>query len=229
VRGGEFKDEVFGHFARIGAALGNGKRVEIIDVLAQGERSVEDLAGEVNASVGNTSRNLQILAAAGLVARRVEGTSRYYRLADPTVLLAYQAVVAVAEARIAEVSALASAFFGEADGLRPVSLAELQEAMAADQQLTLVDVRPEREFASGHVPGAVNIPLGHLAQRMAELPRDARIVAYCRGRYCVMAAFAVHQLREAGFPASRLETGYPDWLTSAGPSPGHARHTREGH
>ncbi|MBK8459288.1 MAG: metalloregulator ArsR/SmtB family transcription factor [Micropruina sp.] len=207
--GRDFKDCVFGHFARVGAALGNGKRVEIVDVLAQGERSVEELARDVNASVGNASRNLQILAAAGLVVRRVEGTSRVYRLADPSVLHAYQALVAVAEARIAEVSGLASAFFGEADGARPMSLPELQEAMAADQELTLIDVRPAREFASGHVPGAINVPLNELAERMAELPLDSPIVAYCRGPFCVMAASAVHQLREAGFAAARLAVGYP--------------------
>ena len=228
VDGREFKDGVFGHFARVGAALGHGKRVEIIDVLAQGERSVEDLAREVSASVGNTSRNLQILAGAGLVSRRVEGTSRVYRLADPTVLRAYQALVAVAEARIAEVSALASAFFGETDGARPVSLSELQDAMAADEQLTLIDVRPEPEFAAGHVPGAVNVPLAHLAERLGEIPRDTPVVAYCRGPYCVMAAAAVHQLREAGFPAARLEIGYPNWLTASG-MVSDRNPTREGH
>lgn len=218
--GREFKDGVFGHFARVGGALGNAKRVEIIDVLAQGERSVEDLAREVGSTLGNTSRNLQILAAAGLVVRRAEGTSRVYRLSHPSVLTAYQALVAVAEARIAEVSALASAFFADSDGARPMSLAELQQAIAADEQLTLIDVRPAKEFASGHVPGALNVPLGHLAERMAELPRDTPIVAYCRGAYCVMAASAVHRLREAGFGAARLEVGYPDWLTSSGAVPG---------
>ncbi len=217
--GREFKDAVFGHFARVGAALGNAKRVEMVDVLAQGERSVEDLARQVGATLGNTSRNLQILAAAGLVARRVEGTSRVYHLADPTVLAAYQALVAVAEARIVEVKVLAQSFFGEADGATPVGMAELRAAMAADEHLTLIDVRPESEYASGHVPGALNLPLADLARRMAELPRDTPIIAYCRGPYCVMAASAVHQLREAGFPAARLEVGYPDWLTATGERP----------
>ena len=223
--GREFKDGVFGHFARVGAALGNAKRVEIVDVLAQGERSVEDLAREVSSTLGNTSRNLQVLAAAGLVSRRVQGTSRFYRLSHPSVLAAYQALVAVAEARIAEVSALASAFFADSDGALPVSLSELQRAMAADEQLMLIDVRPEREYDSGHVPGAINVPLAELAERMADLPKDTPIVAYCRGPYCVMAASAVHQLREAGFPAARLEIGYPDWLTTSGTVPGTA--TRE--
>jgi rhodanese-related sulfurtransferase/DNA-binding transcriptional ArsR family regulator len=228
VNGREFKDGVFGHFARVGAALGNAKRVEIVDVLAQGERGVEDLAREVSSTLGNTSRNLQILAAAGLVSRRVEGTSRVYRLSDPTVLAAYQALVAVAEARIAEVSTLASAFFTDSDGARPMSLTELQQAMAADEQVTLIDVRPRREYDSGHVPGAINVPLAELAQRMANLPKDTPIVAYCRGPYCVMAASAVHRLREAGFLAARLEIGYPDWLTASGTVPGSATE-RQGH
>lgn len=217
--GREFKDGVFGHFARVGAALGHAKRVEIVDVLAQGERSVEDLARQVHAPVGTTSRHLQILAAAGLVARRVEGTLRHYRLADPIVLTAYRAIVAVAEARIAEVSTLAAAFFGRIDGAQPVTLEQLRRAMADDEDLTLIDVRPEREYASGHVPGAVNIPVAQLAERMAELPAGGPVVAYCRGPYCVMAATAVAQLRQAGFPAARLEIGYPDWLLTPTTTP----------
>ena len=213
--GREFKDAVFGHFARVGAALGNAKRVEMIDVLAQGERSVDELAHEISASVGTTSRNLQVLAAAGLVTRRIEGTSRIYRLADPAVVAAYHALVDVAQLRIADVAALATSFFGEADGAQPMRLADLQEAMAAHADLTLIDVRPAAEYDAGHVPGAINIPVAELADRMGDLPRDTPIVAYCRGPYCVMAATAVQQLRDAGFPAARLEVGYPDWLTVA--------------
>ncbi|HZK05814.1 MAG TPA: metalloregulator ArsR/SmtB family transcription factor [Actinomycetaceae bacterium] len=210
----EFKDAVFGHFARVGASLGNAKRVEIVDVLAQGERSVEDLAREVGASLSNTSRNLQVLANAGLVTRRVEGTSRIYRLADESVLIAYHALVGVAQSRIAEVKALANSFFGEADGAQPMRMADLQEAQELNDGLLLIDVRPTTEYNSGHVPGAVNVPVAELAERMADLPKDSHVVAYCRGPYCVMAATAVRQLREAGFPAARLEIGYPDWLLS---------------
>ena len=205
----QFKDEVFGHFARVGAAS-HPKRVEILDVLAQGERSVESLAEQVSASVGNTSRHLQVLAHAGLVTRRVEGTSRIYRLADATVLAGYRALVALAEARIAEVSTLAAAFFGEVDGARAVTFEEF-DALALDPHVVLVDVRPASEYAAGHVAGAVNIPVSELATRMSELPPDARVVAYCRGPYCVMAATAVGRLREAGFDAARLAVGYPDW------------------
>lgn len=211
--GREFKDEVFGHFARVGAALGHAKRVEIVDVLAQGERTVESLADQVGASVGNTSRHLQVLAHAGLVTRRVAGTSRVYRLADPMVLAGYRALVTLAEARISEVSALADAFFGQVDGAQPVTLDQF-EAMAGDPGVVLVDVRPAGEYAAGHVPGAVNIPVAELSARMQELPADARVVAYCRGPYCVMAANAVGRLRGAGFQAARLAGGYPDWVAA---------------
>ncbi|MGB8021959.1 MAG: metalloregulator ArsR/SmtB family transcription factor [Candidatus Nanopelagicales bacterium] len=214
--GRQFKDEIFGHFARVGAALGHAKRVEIIDVLAQGERTVESLAGQVAASVGNTSRHLQILAGAGLVARRVEGTSRVYRLADPAVLAGYRALVALAEARVAEVSALADAFFGQVDGARAVTFDEF-DALASDPNVMLVDVRPASEYAAGHVAGALSIPVADIAKRMAELPPDARVVAYCRGPYCVMAATAVSRLREAGFAATRLAGGYPDWAEARRP------------
>ena len=214
--GREFKDEMFGHFARVGAAFGHAKRLEIVDVLAQGERSVESLATQVNASVGATSRHLQVLAQAGLVVRRVQGTSRVYRLADPAVLAGYRALVALAESRIVEVTALAEAFFSEVDGARPVDFAEF-DALARDGHTLLVDVRPASEFAQGHVEGALNIPVADLADRMAELAADTQVIAYCRGPYCIMAATAVARLRQAGFPASRLAGGYPDWAQSGRP------------
>lgn len=222
-----FKDGVFGHFARIGAALGHAKRVEIVDVLAQGERSVESLAQQISTPIANTSRHLQILTAAGLVARRVEGTSRIYRLADPTVEAAYRTLVKLAEEHIAEVTSLADAFFGETDGTRPVTFAEF-DAMARSGDVLLVDVRPASEFAAGHVDGAVNIPVAELATRLSELPANANIVAYCRGPYCVMAATAVSRLREAGFDALRLDGGYPEWRgagrpTGTGEGPTHVR------
>lgn len=220
MEGREFKDAVFGHFARVGSALGNAKRVEMIDVLAQGERSVEELAHEVGASLGNTSRNLQVLAAAGLVTRRVEGTSRIYRLSDRSVLVAYKALVDVAQTRIAEVEALSTSFFAEHDGARPMQMADLQRALDDHEALTLIDVRPAGEYRAGHVPGAISIPVSELAERMTELPRDTPVVAYCRGPYCVMAATAVQQLRAAGYPAARLEIGYPDWLRTHPGVPG---------
>ncbi|MHA6522881.1 metalloregulator ArsR/SmtB family transcription factor [Tessaracoccus sp. G1721] len=221
--GRQFKDEVFGHFARMGAAFGHAKRVEIIDVLTQGERNVESLAGQISASVANTSRHLQILSAAGLVSRRVEGTARVYRLAAPGVETAYRTLVGLAESRVAEVTALTEAFFADADGTRPVAFDEL-DTLSRSGDVILVDVRPETEFATGHVDGALNIPLAELATRLSELRDDATIVAYCRGPYCVMAATAVTRLREAGRQALRLEGGYPQWRDAGrATSPGSLR------
>jgi len=212
----EYKDEVFGHFARIGAAFGHAKRVEIIDVLAQGERSVEALAEQISASTANTSWHLQILASAGLVTRRVEGSARVYRLADPAVEAGYRSLVALAEQRIDQVSALTDAFFQHTDGARPVSFSEF-DAMTRSGHVMLVDVRPPSEFAAGHVDGAVNIPLADLANRMRELRPDTNIVAYCRGPYCVMAATAVARLRKAGHEALRLAGGFPEWRDAGRP------------
>lgn len=212
----KYKDEVFGQFARIGAAFGHSKRVEIVDVLAQGERSVESLAGQVSASVANTSRHLQILASAGLVTRRIDGNARIYRLTDPAVELGYRTLVALAEQHIAEVTAISDAFFAQADGARPVSFGEFDE-MTRSGHVILVDVRPPSEFAAGHVDGAVNIPVADLAHRISELPEGSDIVAYCRGPYCVMASTAVAQLRESGRRAVRLEGGFPDWRDAGRP------------
>lgn len=209
----EFKDRIFEQFARIGAALGHAKRVEMIDVLMQGERTVESLAEQVSASVANTSRHLQILAAAGLVTRRVQGTSRVYSLTDDTIASAYLTLVDVAEIHLAEITALAEDFFSEADGAKPVSFDEFDQLSRAGEAI-LVDVRPASEFAAGHVEGAINMPLAELDARIAELPADQNIVAYCRGPYCVMSARAVSRLRERGRDAVRLDGGYPDWRSS---------------
>lgn len=211
-----FKDEIFGHIARIGSALGHAKRVEILDVLLQGERTVESLAGQVAASVANTSRHLQILAAAGLVARRAEGTSRVYRVADDEVAGLHLAIRGLAQSHIADISTLADAFFTEVDGVRAISFEEFDDLQRTGDAL-LVDVRPAPEFAAGHAEGAVNIPLADLDRRLAELPADRTFVAYCRGPYCVFAAHAVTRLREAGLQAVRLAEGYPEWRAAGRP------------
>ena len=213
---GQFKSEVFGHFARMGAAFGSAKRVEIIDVLAQGERNVEQLAEQISASVANTSRHLQILSAAGIVTRRIQGTARVYRLAGPDVEATYRALVALSESRIAEVASLTDAFFTEADGARPIALDDL-DTLSQSGDVVLVDVRPANEYAAGHVEGALSIPLADLSARLSELPDDATVVAYCRGPYCVMAATAVARLRAAGYDARRLEGGYPSWRDAGRP------------
>lgn len=214
--GRQFRDEVFGQFARMGAAFGHAKRVEIIDVLAQGERNVESLAEQISATVANTSRHLQILSGAGLVSRRVEGTARVYRLADPSVEAAYRTIVALAEARMAQVSALKEAFFSGVDQARAVSFDELDE-LSHSGDVVLIDVRPASEYEAGHVEGALSVPLAELEERLSELPHDATIVAYCRGPYCVMDAMAVANLRGAGLDAVRLDGGFPQWRDAGRP------------
>ncbi|GAA2844135.1 ArsR family transcriptional regulator [Leucobacter komagatae] len=206
----DFKDGIFAQFARIGAALGHAKRVEMIDVLMQGERSVESLAREVSSSVANTSRHLQILSSANLVSKRADGNSRVYRLADESIASAYLALVGVAEEHLTEITALAEDFFSGVDGAKAVSFDELDRLRNSDEAV-LIDVRPASEFEAGHVAGAINIPLPELEARIAELPADLSIVAYCRGPYCVMAAQAVARLRDSGMTAARLSGGFPDW------------------
>lgn len=214
--GRRFKDEVFAQFARMGSAFASPKRVEIIDLLAQGERTVDSIADQTRMSVANTSRHLQVLAAAALVARRRDGLHVFYRLADPAVLAGYRGLVDLAEARLAEVSALAAAFFGEADGAQPVTFEQL-DALTEQGRVIVVDVRPAEEFAAGHIDGAVSIPLTDLSERLAGLPADTPVVAYCRGPYCVLAAAAVSILRQRGIAAHRLAAGYPQWAQAGRP------------
>lgn len=210
MRGRDFKDAVFAQLARIGGSFASPKRIEIIDVLAQGERSVETLARETALTVANTSRHLQVLKGANLVTSRKQGVQSYYRLADPLVLTGYKDLQALAEARLAEVGRLVEDFFAGVDGLEPVETDELLRRVN-EEDVTVLDVRPSEEFASGHIAGAVSIPLGDLERRLAELPHGRRIVAYCRGPYCVLAAEAVRLLRGRGFEAARLMDGFPQW------------------
>lgn len=205
-----FKDAVFEQFARAAAAFASPKRVEIVDLLAQGERAVESIATATSMTVGNTSRHLQILRGAGMVEARRDGLHVVYRVADPSVVAGYLHLRTLAESRIAEVSRLAESFFGEHDGATAVSFDDLA-ARLKDGGTVLIDVRPGLEYEAGHLPGAVNIPLEELSARMAEVPPDASVVAYCRGPYCVLSALAVDQLRAAGHDASRLEGGPPEW------------------
>ena len=216
VRGREFKDAVFEQLARVAGAFASPKRLEIVDLLAQGPRSVESIAQQTSMSVNATSRNLQVLRNAGLVTSTRDAQRVVYRVADLSVVEAYRALREAAEARIAEVRSLAQAFFGEVDGVEPLDLEALQ-ARAGRGDVVVVDVRPAEEFAAGHIPGAVSMPLADLADRIADLPADATVVAYCRGPYCVLAATATQRLREAGFTVSRLAGGYPDWAQAGRP------------
>jgi rhodanese-related sulfurtransferase/DNA-binding transcriptional ArsR family regulator len=205
------KTALFDEFARAGRALASGRRIELVDVLANGERTVEALAGEVGLSVANTSQHLQVLRRAGLVSSRRQGTSVRYRLAGPEVLELWRALRTLAAGRLAEVERLAAAYLGDRDALEPVTREELARRLDGDDSLVVLDVRPAAEYAAGHLPGAVSIPVGELRRRLAELPRDREVVAYCRGPYCAFAHEAVALLRQAGLQARRLEDGLPEW------------------
>jgi rhodanese-related sulfurtransferase/DNA-binding transcriptional ArsR family regulator len=210
MRGREFKDALFAQFAQVGAAFASPKRIEIIDLLAQGERNVEIIARETGLTVGNTSRHLQVLKGANLLASRKDGLQVYYRLADPMVLRGYRTLRELSESRLAEVGRLVEDYFGSTDGLEPVEKEDLLRR-ARKRDVTVLDVRPTPEFAAGHIAGAVSIPLTELERRLAELPHGRRVVAYCRGPYCVLAAEAVRMLRKRGVEAVRLKEGYPEW------------------
>jgi len=205
------KTALFDEFARVAKALASGRRIELLDVLANGERTVEALAGQAAMSVANTSQHLQVLRQAGLVTARRQGTSVHYRLAGPDVFELWRALRTLAAGRLAEVQRLAAAYFGARDELEPVTRQELARRLQDGDRLVVLDVRPAAEHAAGHLPGAVSIPIQELRRRLAELPRDREVVAYCRGPYCAFAHEAVALLRQEGFSARRLEDGLPEW------------------
>ena len=198
------KTALFDAFARAAKALASGRRIELLDVLANGERTVEALAGEVGLTVANTSQHLQILRQAGLVASRREGTSVHYRLAGPEVFELWRTLRTLAASRLAEVERLTATYLGARDELEPVTREELARRLQDGDDLVVLDVRPAAEYAAGHLPGAVSIPVAELRRRLAELPADPEVVAYCRGPYCAFAHEAVAVLREDGVSARRL-------------------------
>ena len=210
MRGREFKDAVYEQFARVASAFASPKRLEVVDLLAQGPRSVESIAEQTSMTVANTSRHLQVLRNAGLVTSSRDARHVVYRIADPTVVAGFWALREVAEARIAEVRYLAEAFFGEVDGVEPLDVAQLLER-SGQGEVVVVDVRPPEEFEAGHIAGALSVPLAELSGRMAEVPVGSTVVAYCRGPYCVLSAEAVRQLRAAGVHALRLDAGVDEW------------------
>jgi rhodanese-related sulfurtransferase len=208
------KQALFDEFARVGKALASGRRIELLDVLANGERTVEGLARQLGLSVANTSQHLQVLRQAGLVATRREGTSVHYRLAAPEVFELWRALRTLASSRLAEVERLAAAYLGARDQLEPITRQELARRLADGDELVVLDVRPTEEHAAGHLPGAVSIPVAELRRRLAELPRDREIVAYCRGPFCAFAHEAIAVLTDAGLTARRLEDGLPEWAAA---------------
>jgi rhodanese-related sulfurtransferase/DNA-binding transcriptional ArsR family regulator len=210
------KDALFDEFAEVAKALSSGRRGEIVDVLAQGERSVEQVAGEIDQSVANTSHHLRALARAGLLTTRREGTRIYYALASDRVGELWAAVRDVAQAHVAGLERLAAAYLGDRHGIEVVDRNELAARLKAGAVVVL-DVRPPSEFGAGHIAGARSVPIGELRQHLRALPVDAEVVAYCRGPYCVYADDAVRELRRRGFNASRLEDGYPEWKRAGFP------------
>lgn len=201
---------LFEQFARIGQALSSGPRLELLELLAQGERSVDALARLTELSVANTSRHLQQLRQAGLVATRKEGQFVHYRLAGDEVVRLIYALGAVGETYSAEVERLVKTFLTDKDSLEPVPAEEVL-LRARKGLVTVLDVRPAQEYAAGHIPGAINIPLPEINKRLHELPANREIVAYCRGPYCLMAFEAVAFLRKKGRKARRLQDGLPEW------------------
>ena len=205
-----FKHDLFNQFARVAKALANGYRLELVEYLAQGERSVDALAKVSGLTVANTSQHLQQLRLAGLVSTRKEGVSVYYRLSGDDVVILLNTLRMVAERHVAELDRLVSTYLTVKDSLEPIPAEELL-TRAREGLVTVLDVRPPEEYAAGHLPGAVNIPLSQLEKNLKILPQDQEIVAYCRGPYCVLAFEAVARLRGRGIKARRLQNGFPEW------------------
>ncbi len=210
------KRALFAGFAEIAKALGHGHRLEVLELLAQGERSVDALAERVGLSVANASQHLRLMRGTGLLTSRRDGKRILYRLSDSLVLNLTAALRRVAERNSAEVREIIGSYFRERDALEPVSRKELARRFK-DGLVTVLDVRPEDEYAAGHLPNAINIPLRELARRLREIPKKREIVAYCRGPYCVLAFEAVVLLRERGFKIRRLEDGFPEWKAAGLP------------
>jgi rhodanese-related sulfurtransferase/predicted transcriptional regulator len=212
----DFKDRLYAEFARIGKALASPHRLEILEVLAQGERTVESLATETGLSIANASRHLQQLRQAQLVLARRDGLYVHYRLTGPEVVSLMLALRHAAEQHLAEVDRVVRDFLGERDEFEPVTPDELSRRMT-NGEVVVLDVRPEQEYTAGHIAGARSIPVADLSARLAELPREKEYVAYCRGPYCVYADEAVAVLRANGLKAQRLTEGYPEWWLSGRP------------
>jgi len=205
-----FKDSIYEQFARLGKAISAPKRLELLDLLCQGPRTVEALAEQAGISVANASQHLQVLRAARLVETEKKGLYVEYRLAGDEVCTFFFALRGLAESRLAEVEQVAREYFEQRGAMEAVESEELLRRVR-NGEVTVLDVRPPEEYRAGHIPGALSIPIGELKARLKELPKDREVVAYCRGPYCVMAVEAVELLRKKGFTAHRLEQGVIDW------------------
>jgi rhodanese-related sulfurtransferase len=212
----EFKDQLYAEFARIGKALASSQRLELLDLLAQGERSVEDLAREAALPIANASQHLHVLRAARLVDSRKEGLYVYYRLADPAVYTLWRALREVGERQLAEIDRLVETYMRHPEHLEPLSRDDLVRRLSEGDAI-LLDVRPALEYQQGHITGARSIPVEQMAARLDELNPDQEVVAYCRGPYCVFADEAIALLRSRGFTARRYVEGYPEWAAAGLP------------
>ena len=210
------KSDLFEQFARIGKALSRGKRLQMLEYLAQRERSVDALARMTGLSVANTSQHLQQLRQARLVSASKEGLYVFYRLAGDSIVRLLAALHAVGQEHLAEVDKLVRLYYNSKDGLEPVPAKELMQRVKKGVA-TVLDVRPAEEYAAGHIPGAVNMPVSEIRKRLHEIPKEQEIVAYCRGPYCLMAFEAVAELRKKGRSARRLEDGFPEWRSAGLP------------
>ena len=212
----DFKGDIFNQFARVGKALSNGNRLQILEYLAQAERSVDDLANIAGLSVANTSQHLQQLRQVGLVSSSKQGLKVYYSIASDDVIELMQVLRRVAELHLADVGQLVNTYLSVKDELEPLSRKELM-ARVEQGLVTVIDVRPEAEFVAGHLPGAINVPPDELEKRLNMLDTEQEVVAYCRGPHCVYSFDAVEKLRSKGVKASRLEEGFPEWKSAGYP------------
>jgi len=211
------KDALYDGFAEVAKALASGRRAEVVDVLVQGERSVDEIAAEIGQSVANTSHHLRAMARAGLLTTRRDGTRIFYALASDRVADLWAALRDVAADRVAGLDRLAAAYLGDRDGIDVIDRRELAARIKAGN-IVVLDVRPSPEYAAGHIRGAQSVPMGELRKHLRSLPADASVVAYCRGPYCVYADDAVRELTAKGFAAARLEDGYPEWKRAGLPT-----------
>ena len=212
----EFKDALYTQFARIGNALSSPKRIELIDLLSQGEKTVEQLAESIATPIKNTSAHLRVLRQARLVETRRDGTYVYYRLADDEVFRLLKSLEALGHSRLADVQQVVGLYLDGRDALEPVTFKELRRLMR-EGDVTVVDVRPAEEYDAGHIPGALSVPVPELKRRLREIPKGKEVIAYCRGRYCVYSLEAVTLLRKHGYSARRAHEGLPDWRSAGLP------------
>ncbi|HEV8497826.1 MAG TPA: metalloregulator ArsR/SmtB family transcription factor [Gemmatimonadaceae bacterium] len=212
----DFKDALYAQFARIGHALSSPKRIELIDLLSQGEKTVEQLAESIATPIKNTSAHLRVLRQARLVDTRRDGTYVYYRLADDDVFRLLKSLETLGHSRLADIRHVVRMYLDGLDTLEPVTFKELRQLMR-DGDVTIVDVRPAEEYDAGHIPGALSLPVSELKRRLREIPKGKEVIAYCRGRYCVYSLEAVTLLRKHGYDARRTRDGLPDWRAAGLP------------